>query len=61
MRNLIKQFIQDERGQDLLEYTLLMAFLALAGTAIFSGAGSSTSTAWKGAKNVMSNAVIASS
>ena len=61
MYNLVKQFIRDESGQDLLEYTLLLAFLALASTAIFSGAGSSTNTVWKDAKNVLSNAVIASS
>jgi Flp pilus assembly pilin Flp len=29
----------DENGQDLIEYTLLMAFVALASAALFIGAG----------------------
>ena len=38
---LIKNFWQDESGQDLIEYTLLMAFVALASAALFLGAGKS--------------------
>jgi len=34
------------RGQDLIEYTLLMAFVALASGALFIGAGSSISGIW---------------
>jgi Flp pilus assembly pilin Flp len=30
MRNLLKQFLQEEDGQDLVEYALLLVFLALA-------------------------------
>jgi Flp pilus assembly pilin Flp len=33
MRELIKRFIQDE-GQDLVEYTLLLVFIALAAIAV---------------------------
>ncbi len=36
----------DEQGQDLIEYTLLMAFVALASAAIFIGAGGSISGIW---------------
>jgi Flp pilus assembly pilin Flp len=28
--NLIRNFLQDEQGQDLIEYTLLLAFVCLA-------------------------------
>ena len=42
MKNMIMNFVKDEQGQDLIEYTLLMAFIALASAAIFTSAGSST-------------------
>ena len=35
-----------EQGQDLIEYTLLMAFVALASAALFIGAGSSIKGIW---------------
>ena len=34
MRELMKNFIQDEEGQDLVEYALLLVFLALAAIAV---------------------------
>ena len=46
MSNAIKNFLQDEQGQDLIEYTLLMAFVALAAAALFIGAGGSISGIW---------------
>ena len=33
--------LKDDGGQDLIEYTLLMAFVALASAALFVGAGGS--------------------
>ena len=39
-------FLADESGQDLIEYTLLMAFVALASAALFLGAGGSISGIW---------------
>ncbi len=41
MNTLLNGFLSDEQGQDLIEYTLLMAFVALASAALFIGAGSS--------------------
>lgn len=46
MKHMLKSFIQDEQGQDLIEYTLLMAFVALASAALFIGAGGSISGIW---------------
>jgi Flp pilus assembly pilin Flp len=40
------QFFRDERGQDLIEYTLLLAFIALAGAVLFIGMGTSISSIW---------------
>jgi len=39
-------FLRDDQGQDLIEYTLLMAFVALASAALFLGAGGSISGIW---------------
>jgi Flp pilus assembly pilin Flp len=39
-------FWKDEQGQDLIEYSLLMAFVALASAALFLGAGKSISGIW---------------
>ena len=36
---LLTHLWKDEQGQDLIEYTLLMAFVALASAALFLGAG----------------------
>jgi len=54
------EFLKEDQGQDLIEYTLLMAFVALASAVIFSNAGSSVNTIWKDAKNTLSNAAVAS-
>jgi Flp pilus assembly pilin Flp len=43
---ILRNFINDEQGQDLIEYTLLMAFVALASAALFIGAGSSIKGIW---------------
>jgi Flp pilus assembly pilin Flp len=41
MKLLFANLLKDEQGQDLIEYTLLMAFVALASAALFIGAGGS--------------------
>ena len=45
-RHLLNNFWRDEAGQDLVEYTLLLAFVALASAALFIGAGASVSGIW---------------
>ena len=42
----LKNFLKDERGQDLVEYTLLLAFVAIASAALFISAGGSIITIW---------------
>jgi len=39
-------FIRDETAQDTIEYGLLLAFIALAGAAMFIGMSTSTNTLW---------------
>jgi Flp pilus assembly pilin Flp len=46
MKQLLKNLLADDRGQDLIEYSLLMAFVALASAALFLGAGGSISGIW---------------
>ena len=42
----LRNFWTDEQGQDLIEYSLLMAFVALASAALFIGAGGSVKGIW---------------
>jgi Flp pilus assembly pilin Flp len=42
----LRNFWKEDQGQDLIEYTLLMAFVALASAALFLGAGSSIKGIW---------------
>jgi Flp pilus assembly pilin Flp len=42
----LRNFYEDDQGQDLIEYTLLMAFVALASAALFIGAGGSIKGIW---------------
>lgn len=46
MKSLLVQLWKDDSGQDLIEYTLLMAFVALASAALFIGAGGSIKGIW---------------
>ena len=46
MKSVLIRFWNDDQGQDLIEYTLLMAFVALASAALFIGAGGSISGIW---------------
>ena len=41
-----ESFWEDERGQDMVEYSLLLAFVCLSGAALFIGMGRSSSTLW---------------
>ena len=41
-----RSFLADESGQDLIEYTLLMAFVAIASAGLFIGAGKSVKGIW---------------
>ena len=52
----IKRFWKNEQGQDLIEYTLLIAFVALASAGLFMGAGGSVSTIWTTANAQLTNA-----
>ena len=52
----VRNFWNDDQGQDLIEYTLLMAFVALASAALFIGAGGSISGIWSTTNSQLSAA-----
>jgi len=54
MKTLIN-FLRDEQGQDLIEYTLLLAFVALASAALFIGSGGSVNQIWGSANTTLAN------
>jgi Flp pilus assembly pilin Flp len=54
----IRRFLKDEGGQDLIEYTLLMAFIVLASAAVFAKAGSSVNGIWGTANTTLHNASL---
>jgi len=53
---LLTNLWNDEQGQDLIEYTLLMAFVALASAALFIGAGGSVQGIWSTTNSQLSAA-----
>jgi Flp pilus assembly pilin Flp len=61
MKQYIVRFVRDEQGQDLIEYTLLLAFVCLASAALFIGAGASLKSIWNTANQTISNANSAAS
>jgi Flp pilus assembly pilin Flp len=56
MAKLMMNFVQEEQGQDLIEYTLLLAFVALASAALFVNAGGSINGIWGSANTQLANA-----
>ena len=56
MKNMIVRFMRDEQGQDLVEYTLLLAFVCLASAAVFIGAGGSLKGIWATTNSILVSA-----
>ena len=56
MTTFLKQLWSDDQGQDLIEYTLMLAFVALASAALFSSAGGSINTIWSNTDSQLSTA-----
>ena len=56
MNPMLKHFITDEQAQDLIEYTLLLAFVCLATSALFVSSGGSLSGIWTSANSELATA-----
>jgi Flp pilus assembly pilin Flp len=54
--SILRRFLKDEQGQDLVEYTLLVGFICLASAAIFVDTGGSMSGIWGAANTQLSSA-----
>ena len=48
---MLRNFTRDEQGQDLIEYSLLLAFVALAAAALFISAATDISKIWSAASS----------
>jgi Flp pilus assembly pilin Flp len=59
--NRIARFLRDEQGQDLIEYTLLLAVVALGSASIYIATGNSTQTIWSSASNSLKSAATQAS
>jgi Flp pilus assembly pilin Flp len=53
------EFYRDESGQDLVEYSLLLAFVCLASAALFIGAGRTIASIWATTNTSLSQAYSA--
>ena len=60
MLTYLKNLLHVEQGQDLIEYTLLLAFVVLASAALFISAGGSIENIWSYANTTLTNAATAS-
>jgi Flp pilus assembly pilin Flp len=61
MMTFMRNLWNDDQGQDLIEYTLLMAFVALASAALFITSGTSISKIWSTTNSELSLAASAAS
>jgi len=57
----ITRFWRDDDGQDFVEYTLMMAFVALFSVALYSSSSSSISQIWSTSNNTLSMAAVSGS
>jgi Flp pilus assembly pilin Flp len=60
VEELLMAFLRDDHGQDLIEYTLLLAFVCLATAALFISSGGSLSAIWVTANSQLTTANAAS-
>ena len=58
---LTQRFWKEDAGQDLIEYSLLMAFVALASAALFVSAGTNVSKVWSINNTTLSTAAVKAS
>lgn len=51
----VRRLLRENRGQSLVEYTLLVAFICLASAGLFFQAGGSVKNIWSSAKTVIAS------
>ena len=60
MKNLMKRFVHEEEGQDIIEYALLAAFISISGYAILTAIGTNVNSVYSKVQSVTSQAAAAS-
>lgn len=60
LKSFVNSFAKEEDGQDLVEYSLLLAFIALAATAFLGSIKGSLVTIWTNTQNQLKTAASAS-
>jgi Flp pilus assembly pilin Flp len=55
VKGAIFRFVRDERAQDMVEYALLLAFVAIASAALFIGSGDVVSAIWRKTNSRLTN------
>jgi Flp pilus assembly pilin Flp len=53
---VLKTWVRDERGQDLIEYTIVLALGAIASLALFLGLSQNAGGLWKTTNSTVANA-----
>jgi len=61
MKNLIARFVREEEGQDIIEYSLLAAFISISGYLILQSIGSNVNTIYSKVQTATSAASGAAS
>ena len=56
MQSIIGGFLRDESGQDLIEYTLLLAFLALLAAGVHIASGNAVKGVWGSSSTTLESA-----
>ena len=56
MRRMLRDFVREEQAQDLIEYTLLLAFVCMGTAALFVSSGGSLSGVWTSANSQLASA-----
>lgn len=54
---ILKSYLEQEEGQDLIEYALIAGLLALAAVAALTALGGSIQSMWEALSNAVANAI----
>ena len=61
MKNLIVRFVREEEGQDIIEYSLLAAFISISGYLVLQSIGSNVNSIYSKVQTATSSANAAAS
>jgi Flp pilus assembly pilin Flp len=61
INSALRAFWKEEDGQDMVEYSLLLAFIALAAVALLTGVKTKLNVLWTTVNATISNAAVAAS